>query len=322
MMQSMMKRTQALVRRLWDTDASLTGASVLMLAALILALVGLVVDPRTIAGMPAWMKPAKFATSTAIFMLTLAWVFTVLPAWTKTRRIVGRGTAAILVLEVAIIYLQAWRGTTSHFNLGTPLDGVLFSVMGISIGLQTALSVAVAIALWRQPFADRALGWALRLGLVISIIGASTGGLMVTPTHAQIAGARVTHRLPISGAHTVGAPDGGPGLSGVGWSRQHGDLRVPHFLGLHALQFLPLVILLATRRGVAEARRVRLAFVISASYLALFGILLWQALRAQSLVRPDALTMAALAIWAIATLVAAWVVLSRQRAVQSHVIVY
>src|SRR5205085_5143154 len=132
---------------------------------------------------------------------------------------------ALLVLEVAIIAVQAWRGTTSHFNVGTALDGALFTVMGTAIAVQTALSFAVAIALWRQPFVNRPLGWALRLGMIISILGASTGGLMVTPTSTQLAEARATHRLPISGAHTVGAPDGGPGLTGVGWSREHGDLR-------------------------------------------------------------------------------------------------
>ena len=73
------------------------------------------------------------------------------------RRIVGRTTAVVLIGELAIIALQAWRGTTSHFNVGTLLDGVLFTVMGIAIVVQTLTSIAVAVALWRQPFADRAL---------------------------------------------------------------------------------------------------------------------------------------------------------------------
>jgi len=107
-------------------------------------------------------------------MLTLACVFAWLPNWPRTRRFVGWMTAAVLVLEVAIIDVQAWRGTTSHFNVGTALDGVLFSIMGLAIVVQTLTSIAVAVALWRQTFEDRTLGWALRFGMTITIIGAST----------------------------------------------------------------------------------------------------------------------------------------------------
>jgi hypothetical protein len=214
-------------------------------------------------------------------------------------------TAGILLLEVAIIDIQAWRGTTSHFNVGTLLDGVLFSFMGAAILVQTLTSVAVAVALWRQRFDDRALGWALRLGLLITIIGASAGGLMVRPTSAQLAEAQTTGRLALAGAHTVSAPDGGAGLPGTGWSVDHGDLRVPHFVGLHAMQVLPLLALALRRRRFVETR-VRLVMVAAASYVALFAILLWQALRGQSLVHPDGATIAALAAWVILTAAGVW----------------
>ena len=115
---------------------------------------------------------------------------------------------------------------------------------------------------WRQRFADPALGWALRLGLILTVLGASTGGLMTRPTAAQIANARATHQMPLSGAHTVGAPDGGPGLPLTGWSTRHGDVRVPHFIGLHAWQVLPLFVLLVLRRG---SDRTRTALAIGAA---------------------------------------------------------
>jgi hypothetical protein len=293
------------LRRLWTTDVPLTATGLLMLAGLVAALAGLWLDPRVITGAPAWLKPAKFAVSTAIYTLTLAWIFTYLHDWPRTRHIVGWTTAVILVLEVGLIYVQAWRGTTSHFNVGTPLDAMMFGVMGIGIVVQTLASVAVAVALWRQSFSDRALGWALRLGMTITIIGASTGGLMVAPTDAQIADARATHRMPLSGAHTVGGPDGGPGIAGTGWSMEHGDVRVPHFLGLHALQALALVALLLPRRS-PEARRVRLTLVAAGSYVALFAVLLVQAMRGEPLMAPSAPILISFSIWALVSALAAW----------------
>ena len=287
--------------RLWKSDRALTAAALLMLGALAAFLVGIAVDPRVITGVPAWLKPSKFAMSTAIYMFTLAWIFTYLSEWPRLRRLVGRATAGIFILEVAIIALQAWRGTTSHFNVSTPLNATLFTLMGSAIVVQTLLSVLVAVALWRQKFEDRALGWALRIGMVITIAGASLGGMMTRPTETQLAQIAETHQVSIVGAHTVGAADGGPGLPGTGWSIEHGDLRVPHFIGLHALQVLPVIALLLWWRRIEDARRARLMVVAGSSYATIFVILIWQALRGQALVNPDALTLGALAVWAAFT---------------------
>lgn len=269
---------RAWLMRLWRTEPVLTGTGLFLAGLTVPFALGVLLDPRVITGAPAWLKPTKFAISTAIYSLTLAWVFGCLPDWTRTRRIVGRATAFVMLFEVAIIAGQAARGTTSHFNTRTPLDMTLFAVMGLAIVAQTVLSIAVAAALWRQRFADPALGWALRLGMVITIAGASTGALMTRPTAAQLAEVRVTHQMPISGAHTVGAPDGGPGLPLTGWSTRHGDVRVPHFVGLHALQVLPLFVLIALR-GRPDRVRVALTLAAGAAYAGLFVVLLVQALR-------------------------------------------
>jgi hypothetical protein len=321
-MHRLLNRVRALIARSWNVDAPLTGLWLLMFLALGGSIAGLVLDPDTIVGAPAWMKPVKFAVSLAIYSITLVWTFSFLPAWTRTRRVVGWTTAVVLALELAIIDLQVWRGTTSHFNVGTVLDGVLFSVMGLAIVLQTLVSIWVAVALWRQPFADRAVGWALRLGLSMTIVGAFTGGLMTRPTAAQIAEAQATQRMTVAGAHTVGAPDGGASLPVTGWSLEHGDLRIPHFLGLHAFQLLPLLALALRRRGWADRTRVRLMFVAAASYASLFGLALWQALRGEALISPDASTIAAVGVWAILTTAAAWRATAARGPARSHLWAY
>ncbi len=286
--------------RLWHASPPLTGVGLLMLVAAAASVVGMLVDPRIITGAPAWLKPFKFAISTAIYSLTLAWIFTWLPDWPRLRRVVGWTTAIVFVLEVAIIDFQAWRGTTSHFNVSTPLNATLFAVMGSAILVQTLVSVAVAIALWRHRFTDRALGWALRLGMTLTIIGALTGPLMTRPTAAQLAAARAGERMTVVGAHTVGAVDGGPGVPLTGWSREHGDLRAAHFIGLHAVQALALIAVGLRRWRRPEAVRVQVLLAAAASYLSLFLLLLVEALRGRSILASD--TLLSIGIWAVATI--------------------
>jgi hypothetical protein len=148
------------------------------------------------------------------------------------------------------------------------------------------------------------MGWALRFGMTISIVGALSGGLMARPTEAQLAAAAQGHRMTVAGAHTVGAPDGGAGLPGTGWSRTHGDLRIGHFVGLHALQVLPLLALVCAAMQWPQDRRTRLMIAASASYFALFVLLMWQAFRGVSLVNPDPLTGGALVLWGVLTIAA------------------
>jgi hypothetical protein len=83
----------------------------------------------------------------------------------------------------------------------------------------------------------------------------------------------------------------------LGWDTTGGDLRIPHFIGLHALQVLPLLalaltLLPATAR-LAEQARVRLVLIGAAGYAGLFALTLWQALRGQPLTAPDLWTIAA-----------------------------
>lgn len=116
--------------------------------------------------------------------------------------------------------------------------------------------------------------------------------IMTVPTPLT----RAAHRGPQAGAHSVGVADGGPGLPLVGWSTVGGDLRAPHFIGLHALQLLPLLWWALGRRRfdrLGAGGRLALVRIAGLGYLGLILLLTWQALRGQSIVAPDTLTLAA-----------------------------
>lgn len=260
----------------------------------------LVVDPRTVDGAPAWLKPAKFAISLSLYGFTFAWMLRQLSAWPRVACWGAWTTTAASLIELGLIAMQAGRGVASHFNTHTSFDGAVFAIMGFAIAAQTLAAGSVAVAMWRQPFSDRALGRALRLGLTLTVIGSSVGGLMARPSGAQLEQAEATGKMPRAGSHSVGGNDGGPGLPGLRWSIEHGDLRVAHFVGLHAMQVLPLVAFF-TRRRVSD--RVRTTVVVGAgvSYGTFFALLLAEALAGQAVTAPSGWVLHALALWAVAT---------------------
>lgn len=278
-----------------------------MLVVLAFTLGGLVLDPRVITGVPAWLKPAKFAFSIAVYSFTLLWLLSFVQGH---RRLVGAAatlTALGFFVEMIAIVGQAARGTTSHFNVATPLDELLWGLMAAFIVVVWTMNLLVAGLLLRQRLPDPAVAWALRLGLLVTFVGMGVGFLMPGETELQRA-ARAGGPTLVEGAHSVGVPDGGPGLPIVNWSTEGGDLRAPHFVGLHALQVLPLIGWLLTRRRggrLGHGHRVALVWTTALAYLGLVLLLTWQALRGQSVIAPDGLTLGALAALAGATGVAA-----------------
>lgn len=268
---------------------------------ILISVVGLVVDDRVLVGAPIWLKPFKFAVSIVIYAVTWAWLMTYLPnnrltRWTAT------AIAVILAIEYAIIVGQVLRGRQSHFNMATPLDAALWTTMGTSITLLWIANLVLAVFLLRQRIGDSSVTWAVRTGTVISLAGIAVAFLMTSPTPEQQASISNGTFAGIIGGHSVGVVDGGPIMPVTGWSTTGGDLRIPHFIGIHALQALPLLALalssLATRTPMlrAEAVRTRLVLVASAGYAGLTGLTLWQALRGQPLIQPDGLTLLAGAV--------------------------
>jgi hypothetical protein len=209
-------------------------------------------DSRAILGINPWIKPMKFMASITIFVWTVAWLLGYLPGPRWAVRTISVGVSLAMVIEIICISLQSARGTTSHFNGATPFDGIAFGVMGLMIVFNSLLVAWVGVLFFTQKVQlDVVYLWGIRLGLLVFLLGSAEGGVMVGHN-----------------AHTVGAPDGGPGLPITNWSTQAGDLRVAHMLGLHALQILPLTGYLLGRWSRPLGQRMGILAICACIYLA------------------------------------------------------
>jgi hypothetical protein len=158
---------------------------------------------------------------------------------------------------MVIITMQAARGVKSHFNVSTGMDGILFTVMGISIFIFTVWTFYIFIRFCMQRNFPLHAGyyWGIRLGLLLFVIFAFEGGLMASMLR-----------------HTIGGEDGGEGFPIINWSRQYGDLRIAHFFGMHALQVVPLA-------GYFVFKSRNAIIIFSICYFLFVAFLLWRALQ-------------------------------------------
>jgi hypothetical protein len=256
----------AAVHTLHRANAPLAWAGWVNVGLALLALALLPLDHRHVTGVLVWVKPLKFSLSIVLYAWTLAWLLASLPAAAQGAvRTIGWGVALCMVVEQGVIFVQAARGTTSHYNVASALDGALFGLMGLFILVNTVLTVWALYLVWHyQPQGSAGYVWGVRLGVLVFLVGSVLGGIMIH--HMQ---------------HTIGAPDGGPGLPGLGWSTRAGDVRIAHFLGMHALQALPL---LGWALGQwAPRQAVPLTWAGAALYAAAVAGLLAQALAGQPL---------------------------------------
>lgn len=256
-----------MINELWEKQKPLMMAGIVsFICSLILAVV-MMFDSTQVLGINRWIKPIKFFTSITIFVWTIAVFLNLLKGYEKTSRRISWMMIVILAVEMLIITGQAARGITSHFNIAAPLDGILFLIMGLGIAANTFL-VGYLTYLYFTAEIDlpKTILWGIRLGLVVFLLGSIEGGYM----SAQI-------------GHSVGVADGGEGLPFVNWSTKGGDLRIAHFIGLHAIQAIPIVAFLLERFKINLSTV--LTFLFAIIYFGFFSFLFVQALNGQPLLR-------------------------------------
>ncbi len=203
-------------------------------------------------GPVTWRKPILFGISAGLTSLSLGWVWSKLPRrrWDSA---IAAVTAWSLLVEVALIDLQCWRGVASHFNRATPFDSFLYDAMGVLILQVTLVVVDLTIRLFRTP-ADLAPDMlaAARAGLVLLVVSCGLG--IWVSIHGDL---QVARGLSPEVVGAAGVP------------------KFPHGAVIHALQWLPMLAWGARRAGLSPRWRQRLvsAAIAGSVFILAYAIL-------------------------------------------------
>jgi hypothetical protein len=218
------------------------------------------VDGGPWSGPIGWRKPITFGLSFGATLLSFAWIASYVPLSRRAEWWILGPLAVASAAEYGLITLQAWRGVPSHFNVATGLDATVWVAMGVGIGVIVLATIALTAAAFRRVHASPSVGLAIRAGLVLLLVGYAAGGAII--------GA--------GGGATV-APSGDESIVGPA-----GELKVPHGLGLHALQALPLLAGLLSLGSAPERTRVRLVGLATAAWSLLLAAQIVQALTGEA----------------------------------------
>ena len=161
---------------------------------LLATLVGIPAHPRAVTGAPAWLKPAKFAISISIYCFTLLWLLTFVRGHPRLMGLIAWVTAVALLIEMVLIAYAAALGTTSHFNVSTPVSSAIWTTMGLSVVLVWIANLVTIVLLLVQRLPYPAFAWALRLGLIVSFVGMGLAFLIPAPRPSRFRPPEPTER--------------------------------------------------------------------------------------------------------------------------------
>jgi hypothetical protein len=252
---------------------------------LLVSIFGLIIDDRILQYVPIWLKPFKFSVSSLVFISSILYFLKYIPNKkfiVVTNKIVSYG----LMIELIIIYLQVFRGRMSHFNNQTIEDMILFQIMAITI---VCVWLGFGVYAWKlfktSEYADDMIYKGIQVGTIITFLTMPFAFTMPQPSKTQLQEI-IKNKSQIGlvvGSHTVDEKDPSQTYPLTGWAKTGGDLRIAHFLGLHALQILPILAFLLNGINLSIQNRKRILSTTGFLYFIIVILTLAQALNGSSL---------------------------------------
>lgn len=187
------------------------------------------IDHRQVNAVNTWFKPMKFCLSVGIYLVTIIWVIDLLNITQKRKNRLIRFLSIIILFELFLIVLQGARGVSSHYNISSLFNIVIFQMMGIAIAINTLLLIWITFQYCRKKrkpkqISNHMVNFIL-LGLLLLLFSSAIGGKMISfNNHVVSPAAMAKFHIPI-----------------LDWKIGSGDLRISHFLGMHGIQFFALI---------------------------------------------------------------------------------
>ena len=248
---------------------------------LLVSILGLIIDDRILQYVPIWLKPFKFSVSSVIFIGSILYFLKYISNQKfiyLTNKIVSYG----LMIELLIIFFQAYRGKMSHFNNQTFEDFILFQIMAITI---VCVWLGFGVYAWKlfksTENGNDLVFKGIQVGAIITFLTMPFAFTMPQPSKTQLQEI-IKNKSQIGlvvGSHTVEEKDPSQTYPLTGWAKTGGDLRIAHFLGLHALQILPILAFLLTGINFTISNKKRILSTTGFFYLLLVVVVLVQALK-------------------------------------------
>jgi len=186
----------------------------------------MILDHRLFHGVSVWDKPAKFFLSLMVQFVTVSWALSLLTLAQRARSGIRWAVVAMIIAaitEMAYMIFRASRAEASHFNDSSVFAQIMYGVMGLGAVILTATAFYVGLIVWRNRGTDlvkHAAGLGLMLGMVLTTL--------------------VAGYMSSTKGHWVGGPlSDAQGLGFFSWSTTGGDLRISHFVSMHAAQIIP-----------------------------------------------------------------------------------
>ena len=160
-----------------------------------------------------------------------------------------------MFVEIACVILQAARGVTSHFNTTTNFDSRIFSLMGLLIFINTFILIGLMVTILLTP----------QINLINKIAFAAALGSLLISAYYGVKMANISNNQ--LSPHITGKV-----IPFLGWNLRAGDLRIPHFIGLHGLQFIPLFAYVIQQSSIPYKLPLVLVFIVMYYLFNLFSL--------------------------------------------------